>query len=108
MSNVELRNISKRFKDVTALDGISFSIQDGEFFVLLGPTGAGKTTTLRVIAGLEKQNSGDVLFDGVPVNDFTPADRDVAFVFPVSLYPTKTVCNLAFPAFSLGKNLKIK
>jgi len=99
MSNVELRNITKRFKDVTALDDVSFSIQDGEFFVLLGPTGAGKTTTLRVIAGLERQNAGDVLFDGVNVNAFTPADRDVAFVFQqYSLYPTKTVYdNLAFP-----------
>ena len=99
MSNIELRNITKRFKDVTALEDVSFSIQDGEFFVLLGPTGAGKTTTLRVIAGLEKQNAGDVLFDGIPVNDFTPADRDVAFVFQqYSLYPTKTVYdNLAFP-----------
>jgi multiple sugar transport system ATP-binding protein len=99
MSNVELRNITKRFKDVTALEDISLSIQDGEFFVLLGPTGAGKTTTLRVIAGLEKQNAGDVLFDGESVNAFSPADRDVAFVFQqYSLYPTKTVYdNLAFP-----------
>lgn len=99
MSNVELRNITKRFKDVTALADVSFTIQDGEFFVLLGPTGAGKTTTLRVIAGLEKQNTGDVLFDDTVVNAFTPADRDVAFVFQqYSLYPTRTVYdNLAFP-----------
>lgn len=99
MSNVELRNITKRFKDVTALNNVSFSINDGEFFVLLGPTGAGKTTSLRVIAGLEKQTSGDVLFDDAIVNDYTPADRDVAFVFQqYSLYPTKTVFdNLAFP-----------
>ncbi len=99
MSNVALEHITKRFKDVTALDDVSFSINDGEFFVLLGPTGAGKTTTLRVIAGLEKQDSGDVLFDGVNVNKYTPADRDVAFVFQqYSLYPTRTVYeNLAFP-----------
>ncbi|MBN2304290.1 MAG: ABC transporter ATP-binding protein [Anaerolineae bacterium] len=99
MSNVELRGITKQFKDVTALDNVSFSIQDGEFFVLLGPTGAGKTTTLRVIAGLEKQDAGDVVFDDMIVNDFTPADRDTAFVFQqYSLYPTKTVYdNLAFP-----------
>jgi multiple sugar transport system ATP-binding protein len=99
MSNVELHDITKRFKDVTALDGVSFSIRDGEFFVLLGPTGAGKTTTLRVIAGLTKQDAGEVIFDDVNVNTFAPADRDVAFVFQqYSLYPNKTVYdNLAFP-----------
>lgn len=99
MSNVELHHITKRFKSVTALNDVSFSIRDGEFFVLLGPTGAGKTTTLRIIAGLTKQDAGDVTFDGVNVNTFAPADRDVAFVFQqYSLYPTKTVYdNLAFP-----------
>jgi multiple sugar transport system ATP-binding protein len=99
MSNVTLEHISKRFGDVTALKDISFSIQDGEFFVLLGPTGAGKTTTLRVIAGLERQDKGTVSFDGEPVDDYTPADRDIAFVFQqYSLYPTMSVFdNLAFP-----------
>ncbi len=99
MSDIELRHITKRFRDVTALDDVSFDIQDGEFFVLLGPTGAGKTTTLRVIAGLTSQDAGDVIFDGTNVNGFAPADRDVAFVFQsYSLYPTKTVYdNLAFP-----------
>ena len=58
MSHVELQHISKHFPGVTALDDISFDVKDGEFFVLLGPTGAGKTTTLRVIAGLEKQDDG--------------------------------------------------
>jgi multiple sugar transport system ATP-binding protein len=99
MSNVTLRHITKRFKDVTALDDVSFDIRDGEFFVLLGHTGAGKTTTLRVIAGLERQDGGDVLFDEEPVNAFAPADRDIAFVFQqYSLYPNMTVFdNLAFP-----------
>ena len=99
MSDVTLQNITKRFKDVTALDDVSFSIKDGEFFVLLGPTGAGKTTTLRVLAGLEKPDAGAVIFDGVNITSFTPADRDVAFVFQqYSLYPTRTVYqNLAFP-----------
>jgi multiple sugar transport system ATP-binding protein len=66
---------------------------------MLGPTGAGKTTTLRVIAGLEKQEEGHVLFEGQVVDDYTPADRDVAFVFQqYSLYPTMSVYdNLAFP-----------
>jgi len=99
MSNVALEHVTKRFQDITALNDISFSINDGEFFVLLGPTGAGKTTTLRVIAGLERQQEGRVLFDGEVVDNFTPADRDVAFVFQqYSLYPTMTVYdNLAFP-----------
>ena len=99
MSSVELQNITKRFKAVTALKDVSFSMDDGEFFVLLGPTGAGKTTTLRVIAGLERPEEGSVLFDDEPVDALTPADRDVAFVFQqYSLYPTMSVYdNLAFP-----------
>jgi multiple sugar transport system ATP-binding protein len=99
MSNVSLKNITKKFRAVTALDDVSFRVNDGEFFVLLGPTGAGKTTTLRVIAGLEKQDAGSVAFDGEAVDLLTPADRDVAFVFQqYSLYPTMSVYdNLAFP-----------
>jgi multiple sugar transport system ATP-binding protein len=99
MSEVALKNISKFFPGVAALQDVSFEIGDGEFFVLLGPTGAGKTTTLRIIAGLEKQDKGTILFDNQPIDDFTPADRDVAFVFQqYSLYPTMTVFdNLAFP-----------
>jgi multiple sugar transport system ATP-binding protein len=86
MSHVELQHITKNFPGVTALDDISFDVKDGEFFVLLGPTGAGKTTTLRVIAGLVMDN-------------LAPADRDVALVFQqYSLYPTMSVYdNLAFP-----------
>ena len=99
MSHVELQQISKQFPGVTALDNISFDVKDGEFFVLLGPTGAGKTTTLRVIAGLENQDSGSVLFDGEAMDNLAPADRDVALVFQqYSLYPTMSVYdNLAFP-----------
>jgi len=99
MSSVTLQKITKRFKAVTALDDVSYDIHDGEFFVLLGPTGAGKTTTLRVIAGLEKQDAGSVQFDGRIIDLLPPAERDVAFVFQqYSLYPTMTVFdNLAFP-----------
>ncbi|MCJ7659871.1 MAG: ABC transporter ATP-binding protein [Anaerolineales bacterium] len=107
MSNVELKKITKTFPGVTALNDVSINIKDGEFFVLLGPTGAGKTTTLRVIAGLEKQNEGDLLFDGKVVNELSPADRDTAFVFQqYSLYPTMTVYeNLAFPLRSPMRQL---
>jgi multiple sugar transport system ATP-binding protein len=99
MSQVTLQNLTKRFKAVTALDDVSFDIHDGEFFVLLGPTGAGKTTTLRIISGLTKQDAGSVLFDGEAMDALPPADRDVAYVFQqYSLYPTMTVYdNLAFP-----------
>jgi multiple sugar transport system ATP-binding protein len=99
MSDVTLQHITKHFKEVTALRDVSYAIQNGEFFVLLGPTGAGKTTTLRVIAGLEKQDEGSVRFDGEAVDQLPPADRDVAFVFQkYSLYPTMSVYdNLAFP-----------
>ncbi len=99
MSNIALQHITKRFKEMTALSDVSFDIKDGEFFALLGPTGAGKTTTLRVIAGLEKPDAGNVIFDGENATSFSPADRDVAFVFQqYSLYPNMTVFeNLAFP-----------
>ncbi len=99
MTNVILQQITKRFQTVTALKDVSFAIEDGEFFVLLGPTGAGKTTTLRVIAGLEHQDEGHVLFDDEVIDYVTPADRDIAFVFQqYSLYPTMSVYdNLAFP-----------
>jgi multiple sugar transport system ATP-binding protein len=99
MSNVQLEQITKRFRNVVALRDVSLDIRDGEFFVLLGPTGAGKTTTLRVIAGLEKQESGSIRFDGSAVDRLSPAERDIAFVFQqYSLYPTMSVFdNLAFP-----------
>ena len=95
----ELEHITKRFPTVTALDDVTFSFEDGEFFVLLGPTGAGKTTTLRIIAGLEKPDSGTIVHSGQRIDVLTPAERDVAFVFQqYSLYPTMTVYdNLAFP-----------
>jgi len=99
MSQVELQHITKRFPTVTALKDMSFSFAHGEFFVLLGPTGAGKTTTLRIVSGLERQDDGSILMDGQSIDNRTPAERDVAFVFQqYSLYPTMTVYdNLAFP-----------
>ncbi len=99
MANVELQQITKRFRRVTALEEVSFDIKDGEFFVLLGPSGAGKTTTLRVVSGLDRQDAGHVLINGETVDLWSPPDRDVAFVFQqYSLYPTMSVYdNLAFP-----------
>lgn len=99
MATVKLENVTKRFGELTALDDITLDVKDEEFFVLLGQTGAGKTTTLRCIAGLDKPEEGNIYLDGVRVNDNTPAERDVAFVFQSHiLYPHLSVYeNMAFP-----------
>ena len=99
MAEVILKNLSKSFgKDVGIAD-VSMVIPDGAFVVLLGPTGAGKTTTLRLISGLEKVDAGEVWIGGRNVATETPAQRDVAMVFQqYSLYPHLSVRdNLAFP-----------
>ncbi|MBT9594376.1 MAG: ABC transporter ATP-binding protein [Vitreoscilla sp.] len=99
MASISLQSITKRFGDVTAVDAMQLDIVDGEFFVLLGPSGAGKTTTLRLIAGLEAPEAGRVLMNGEDVTSNAPAQRDCAFVFQqYSLYPHLTVFdNMAFP-----------
>ncbi len=91
-----------------AVNGLSLSIADGEFVVLLGPTGAGKTTTLRLIAGLERARIAAMwLIAGRDVTAEVPAERDVAFVFQqYSLYPHLTVYdNLAFPLRSPARRV---
>ena len=108
MAKVELKNLSKSYdKKILALEDINLVIEDGQFFVLLGPSGAGKTTTLRCIAGLERIDSGSVLFDNESVTEDQPASRDVSFVFQqFSLYPHYTVYeNLAFPLRSPMRKL---
>ena len=107
MAEVRLDSVTKRFGDITAIDDLSLTIADGELVVLLGPTGAGKTTTLRVVAGLEKPESGRVEIGGQDVTREPPAVRDVAFVFQqYSLYPHLTVYeNLAFPLRSPARRL---
>jgi multiple sugar transport system ATP-binding protein len=90
MATIELRGICKRFGKVEALNGVGFAVESREFFCIVGPTNAGKTTTLRIIAGLEKQDAGDVLFEGEKVNDVPPRDRDTAMLFQnLALYPNK-------------------
>ena len=107
MSDVKLSSISKTFGDIKAVDDMNLDVKNKEFFVLLGPTGAGKTTTLRIISGLEKQDEGEVFLDSENVNDIGPALRDVAFVFQYyTLYPTFTVRqNLEFPLKSRMRNI---
>jgi multiple sugar transport system ATP-binding protein len=99
MAEIRLDRVSKSFGSTHAIKNLSLTIADGEFVVLLGPTGAGKTTTLRLIAGLEKADAGSIIIGGEGVNDQPPSARDTAFVFQqYSLYPHLSVYeNLAFP-----------
>lgn len=99
MAEVTLAQVSKRFGPVEAVSDLSLTIGNGEFVVLLGPTGAGKTTSLRLVAGLEAPDDGRVFIGGVDVTGLPPAARDVTFVFQqYSLYPHLSVFdNLAFP-----------
>jgi multiple sugar transport system ATP-binding protein len=99
MAQLTINNLTKRFGSVTAVRDLSLDIADREFLVLLGPSGAGKTTTLRCVAGVETPDSGDVRFDDQLMNRVAPAERDVAFVFQsYALYPRKTAFeNIAFP-----------
>src|SRR5437667_5950885 len=107
MAEVALLDVSKSYGAVEAVRNLSLSITNGEFVVLLGPTGAGKTTTLRLIAGLERPDRGNVSIQGRTVTDEVPAERDVAFVFQqYSLYPHLTVYdNLAFPLRSPARRM---
>ena len=107
MAEVSLKNISKRFKSVTAVSNLSLDIADGEFVVLLGPTGAGKTTTLRLVAGLEKADEGGISIGKQNMEGLAPSSRDVAFVFQqYSLYPHLSVFdNLAFPLRSPARRI---
>jgi multiple sugar transport system ATP-binding protein len=107
VANLTLKNLCKSFGDVVAVRNLSLDIHDREFFVLLGPTGAGKTTTLRCIAGLEKPESGEIWIGENLVNDWSAANRDVALVFQqYSLYPNYTVRkNLEFPLKSRLRRL---
>lgn len=99
MSVIRLKNITKRWGVVTAVDDISLDIRDKEFMVLLGPSGCGKTTTMRMIAGLEEISEGEVYIGDNLVNHLPPKDRDVAMVFQnYGLYPHMTVEeNIGYP-----------
>ncbi|WP_249690805.1 ABC transporter ATP-binding protein [Stappia sp. WLB 29] len=107
MASVALSGIAKQFGRTRAVDDLSLTIASGEFVVLLGPTGAGKTTTLRLIAGLETPDRGSIHIDGQDITRVPPAGRDVAFVFQqYSLYPHLSVFdNLAFPLRSPARRV---
>tara|TARA_A100001015_G_scaffold320126_1_gene445420 strand:- start:198 stop:1205 length:1008 start_codon:yes stop_codon:yes gene_type:complete len=111
MASIKLENVYKNFGKTSALENLNLEIFDGEFFVLLGPTGAGKTTTLRIISGLEQADKGNIFFDEEIINDVQPAFRDTSYVFQqFSLYPHYSVYdNLAFPLRSpLRKESKLE
>lgn len=99
MAGISLKKLTKRFGRHRAVDGLDLEIRDREFFVLLGPTGSGKTTTLRCLAGLERPDGGEIHIAGEDVTSWSAAERDVALVFQYySLYPHFTVReNLEFP-----------
>jgi multiple sugar transport system ATP-binding protein len=103
MASVILKNVVKRFGSVTAVDDLSIEIQDKEFAVLVGSSGCGKTTALRMIAGLETVTSGEISIGDTRVNDLEPKDRDVAMVFQnYALYPHMNVRD------NMGFGLKLR
>jgi len=102
MSGLELRGLIKRFADGTvAVRDVDLDVGDGELFVIVGPSGCGKTTLLRMVAGLEEVTAGDVVVDGMRVNDVRVDRRDVAMAFQHhALYPHMTVAeNIGFPLY---------
>ncbi|ESZ22459.1 MULTISPECIES: ABC transporter ATP-binding protein [unclassified Mesorhizobium] len=107
MADVQIKGVTKSFGEHVAVDTLDLHVADGEFVVLLGPTGAGKTTTLRLIAGLERPDTGSIHIGGRDATMLSPAERDTAFVFQqYSLYPHLSVFdNLAFPLRSPARRL---
>jgi len=99
MVKVSLVNLTKRFGKLEAVKNLNLEVEDGKFVCMLGPSGCGKTTTLRMIAGLEKQDSGDIYIGDKLVNDLTPGERDISMVFQFyAIYPGMSVYeNLEFP-----------
>jgi len=98
MELIRLQNVTKAFDDEVVLNSINLSIKNREFVTLLGPSGCGKTTTLRIIGGFEQADSGDVLFDGVKINDLPPHKRNINTVFQrYALFPHLNIYeNIAF------------
>lgn len=99
MANIEIDNVSKKFGNTQAVNGVSLKVSNGTFTVILGPSGSGKTTLLRCVAGFEKPDSGTISIDGTPVTDLPPRDRDLAMVFQsYALFPLMTIHdNIGFP-----------
>src|SRR5437899_2996711 len=103
MASVTLKELTKEFKEVIAVNKVDLEIRDKEFLVLVGPSGCGKTTALRMIAGLEEATAGEIYIGERVVNDVSPKDRDIAMVFQIyALYPHMSV----YDNMSFGLRLK--
>ena len=104
MAQIRIENVRKDFGSFNAVKSSTFTIEDGEFFMLLGPSGCGKTTTLRMMAGLELPTSGEIYIDGEEVGMKPASQRDIAFVFQMfALYPHMNVGkNISYPLLSQG------
>jgi len=103
MANIALKDVTKRFGDVVAVDDLSLEVGDNEFFVVVGPTGCGKTTLLYLVAGLLKPDTGNIYIDNKLVNDVPPARRGVSMVFQgyalwphMKVFDRKAYSNLSF------------
>lgn len=105
MAEISFRNVSKRFGDTVAVDDASFTVADNEFFCFFGPPLSGKSTLLRLVLGLERPDSGEILIDGQVVNDIAPARRNIAMVFQnLALFPHMTAAdNVRFPLVERGE-----
>ena len=105
MAEIKLINVSKSFGNTNVIQNLNLTIKDGSFTVLVGSSGCGKTTLLRMIAGIGPQTSGQILIDGKDVSLLPPAYRDIAMVFQnYAIYPTMTVReNIEFGL----KNMKV-
>src|ERR1700760_4252286 len=98
MASVEVSNVRKSFGSLEIIHGVSIRVEDGEFVILVGPSGCGKATLLRMVAGLESVTSGELRIDERVVNNVPPKERDIAMVFQnYALYPQMTVAkNMSF------------
>ena len=105
-SKIELVDIVKRFGNVTVLDRVNLTVEPGEFMVFIGPSGSGKSSMMRIIAGLDSADSGEVNIDGADAQNLAPADRRIAMVFQnYALYPHMTVAeNMGFSLKMAGKS----
>ena len=109
MSDIEIKSLNKSFGKSRVIKDISLTIESRSFTVIVGPSGCGKSTLLRMIAGLEKVDSGYIKIGAKTVNDLPPKDREIAMVFQsYALYPHMTVYNNMSFGLRLEKSLNLK
>jgi ABC-type Fe3+/spermidine/putrescine transport system ATPase subunit len=92
LTSVKVVNLTKRFGEILALEGVNLEVEDGEYLAIIGPSGCGKTTLLKCLAGMHRPTKGEIYFDGRLVNDLPPEERGIGYVFQeVALFPHMTV-----------------